>query len=766
MKYFKLLLLGILILTGTALYAVGNINNNEELFNVLKANKTFDAISLKLSTQNLKIQDLQAAVDQLLLLQEQATTCVSVATTKIAEIQKILNSVDHEQKTKSTHKDYKYFLDKKDNYNKQLASCRLFIFRSQEAVNAYKETILNMSTSKLLHHSLPIWQSFTFNNFSQLKNINFKGIYQQSGLSLLDHNEFYLLGIILILVFIVTMITKSISKNILTDDNSNKDHRLINSLLITLYRHSISIVISATFSLFFAIKFYGIDPNPNIENLFHSVFILMMIISGLKFLYLLAVQNKSEQLTEHVAKRFYHQLVLISWILLVAHILSFVFNDNILANDTIEIFQTAFVTFIAILVVLCARTFIILPFISNNKSLRIFTKLILNLFLIFTICAEWVGYHRLAAFLIQSCFTTILIIFSTIFVLKIIETILSIFDVRVSKYANKVRYLFGLNDLAKLNELILTRIGLYILLIFSVALLLLYNWGLTKYQIDVLITAFVDGVSFSGIHITPSRIVIALFLFTLIQLVGRFITGFITRHYQLQEEKDTQVAIASILTYFIFMIALILSLIIAGVNFTGLAIIAGALSVGIGLGLQNIVNNFVSGVVLLLEKPIKPGDRINIGDIEGYVKKIRIRSTQISTLAREDVIVPNSDLINNNVTNFMFRDKYWRISCKVGVAYGSDIQLVKKVLLEVAQENNDVVKNFPNEPRVLFQEFADSSLNFELWCIIYDVNKKYNIISDMNFAIDAAFRQNNITIAFPQRDIHIIKDKNITDDNT
>ena len=117
--------------------------------------------------------------------------------------------------------------------------------------------------------------------------------------------------------------------------------------------------------------------------------------------------------------------------------------------------------------------------------------------------------------------------------------------------------------------------------------------------------------------------------------------------------------------------------------------------------------------------------------------------------------MPNADLITQQVTNYMFRDRNSRITCQVGIAYGSDVDLVKKLLLEGAQKHEDVVHEAPNEPIVLFSRFGENALIFDLWCVIHDVNKKYVVVSDLNFAIDAAFRQHHITIAFPQREVHI-----------
>ena len=220
-------------------------------------------------------------------------------------------------------------------------------------------------------------------------------------------------------------------------------------------------------------------------------------------------------------------------------------------------------------------------------------------------------------------------------------------------------------------------------------------------------------------------------------------------------------SMVSLTGYFTVALAFLLALSIAGVELANLALIAGALSVGIGFGLQNIVNNFISGVILLFERPIKTGDWIVVGGTEGYVKKISIRSTQIQTFDRSDVIVPNSELISTQVTNWMFRDKIGRVIVPIGVAYGSDVQRVKENLLHIAHHHQAVITKSPiiAKPWVLFRAFGDSSLNFELRCYIRSVDERLSVISDMNFEIDKAFREAGIEIPFPQRDVHLITDQ-------
>jgi small-conductance mechanosensitive channel len=217
--------------------------------------------------------------------------------------------------------------------------------------------------------------------------------------------------------------------------------------------------------------------------------------------------------------------------------------------------------------------------------------------------------------------------------------------------------------------------------------------------------------------------------------------------------RDTFVTVSGYLGYALI---IIMTLGVAGIKLTGLTVVIGALSVGIGFGLQNVVNNFISGLILMFERPIKKGDWILVGSTEGYVKKISIRSTIVQTFDRADVIVPNSELIANQVTNMMFDDQRGRLRVSVGVAYGSDTELVQRLLLEAAYAHEQVINDGSTpEPRALFQAFGDSSLNFDLLVHLHDVDLKMRVRSELHTMIDKKFREHGIEIPFPQRDVHI-----------
>jgi small-conductance mechanosensitive channel len=216
--------------------------------------------------------------------------------------------------------------------------------------------------------------------------------------------------------------------------------------------------------------------------------------------------------------------------------------------------------------------------------------------------------------------------------------------------------------------------------------------------------------------------------------------------------QGLQESITTISAYIIWAIGLLIALHVFGLNTASLAVAFGALGIGIGFGLQNIFNNFISGIILLFERPIQVGDDVEVNGTWARVRKINVRSTVVQTYDNASLIIPNADLISNQVTNWSFKDKRIRRKISVGVAYGSDVELVRTILLQIAQDAPNVLR-YPR-PDVIFTDFGDSALVFvlRLWT---DIDHMLEVDTDVRFRIDKNFRENNIEISFPQRDIHI-----------
>jgi len=237
------------------------------------------------------------------------------------------------------------------------------------------------------------------------------------------------------------------------------------------------------------------------------------------------------------------------------------------------------------------------------------------------------------------------------------------------------------------------------------------------------------------------------------RLVRRLLRTRVLAHTKL--EVGQQYAIARIVSYVVLVLGLLIGIETMGINLSSLAVLAGALGVGIGFGLQNIVSNFVSGLIILAERPIQIDDRVDLGNNTiGKVVRIGARATQVLTNDNIMIIVPNSEFVSNRVVNWTHIDQRVRLRLSVGAGYDSDPHVVEKLLVEVANENPNVLKS--PAPTVAFKEFGESSLNFELRVWAEDMaHRPGNLESQLNFAIWDKFKEHGIEIPFPQRDLHL-----------
>ncbi|MEQ9404203.1 MAG: mechanosensitive ion channel [Cyclobacteriaceae bacterium] len=244
--------------------------------------------------------------------------------------------------------------------------------------------------------------------------------------------------------------------------------------------------------------------------------------------------------------------------------------------------------------------------------------------------------------------------------------------------------------------------------------------------------------------------------FTLLSFLSKRIRSILTNKVLVRAnvELGARNSIGIIARFSFLFLGTIIIIQSAGVDLSSLSLLAGALGVGIGFGLQNITDNFISGIIILFEKPIKVGDRIVVGDIEGDVINISFRATTILTNENISIIVPNSEFISSRVINWSHNDRNIRFDIPVGVSYKEDPVRVREILLQVAAENSHVLKK--PEPHVFFDEFADSSLNFTLaiWTSSH-TDKPRRLKTEIYFSVFEKFKEYGIEIPYPQRDIHI-----------
>ena len=230
-----------------------------------------------------------------------------------------------------------------------------------------------------------------------------------------------------------------------------------------------------------------------------------------------------------------------------------------------------------------------------------------------------------------------------------------------------------------------------------------------------------------------------------------FLEVFILKRTRMQQ--SSRFAIVTVLGYLIFIIGVLVAFDKLGTQWSQLQWIVAALSVGIGLGLQAIFANFVSGLIILFERPVRIGDYITVGDISGTVTRIQIRATTLMDLDNKEILIPNQELVSQQVVNWTLGNSVTRLKINVGIAYGSDTKLAHAVMLETVRSNPNVLNN--PEPTALFLGFGDSSLDFEIRVFLRDFVQRFVVSHELHMALDQALHEQGIEIAFPQRDLHV-----------
>ena len=283
---------------------------------------------------------------------------------------------------------------------------------------------------------------------------------------------------------------------------------------------------------------------------------------------------------------------------------------------------------------------------------------------------------------------------------------------------------------------------------------ILLQWGFDFQDLSSWAQKAFFGFQVGGLNISIATLAGALLVFMVAYAIARVLLSWLDNQVMEPAGMSGGVrdSVRTGLGYVGFILAALVAASYAGLDFSNIAIVAGALSVGIGFGLQSIVNNFVSGLILLAERPIKVGDWVVIGPDQGYVRKISVRATEIETFDRSNVVVPNSVLISEKVQNWTLHNNVGRITIPVRVSYASDAERVRDILLEVAEEHPQILTH--PEPYVWFSDFGDSSLDFHLFCFALNITRQLAIQTDLRIAIMKKFREEGIEIPFPQSDVH------------
>jgi small-conductance mechanosensitive channel len=380
---------------------------------------------------------------------------------------------------------------------------------------------------------------------------------------------------------------------------------------------------------------------------------------------------------------------------------------------------------------------------------RVWAYLLLTVALI-GLTAAVIGFENFTTTLIDSTLTTFIILILVKMVLHLsdrgIEALMQTEWIRNRHFMQVLGVEAGTGKLQLL---------LKILILANTALALMVTWNLFDNSTEASEAILGFEYTFGEFSISIRMVVMVVVVLYLTTIISWVVQAFVDSQIMTPKKMDIGVkeSLKRLTHYALFTVGFLFAVSMAGLGLQNLSIVVGALGVGIGFGLQNIVNNFVSGLILLFERPVKVGDVINIDQDWGTITKIGLRSTIFETFDRSEIIVPNADLIAQKVTNWTFSSKIVRVVLPVGVAYGSPLEKVLEILTRAAKENPDVLSYPP--PNSIFTGFGNSSIDFELRVWIQTIDDRLKVYSELGVQIDRLFREEGIEIPFPQRDLHL-----------
>ena len=758
MKKIALIIL-LLILPG--LVAPASAAGDPDIKQIEKMSTQLKHISKKLKRGQFEEDDLSRWTRLTINMKGAASLCVTNTQSALQEIKTIIDGLGEKVKGEDpevTRKRANY-LKQQHDLDKRLAKCNLFVVSSEEVASEISKAEKSYFKQKYLVKSPSIIQLSREYMKNPVSIITDSGafIFKSSGMADVDSID---LVVSAVTVFVSILLAVWLRKKLFVLESSRQwqddySENLLRALLTTSASYLPYLTGAATAALAAYIVTSETETTVFVTQLLTALLIYFASTMLIRMVFMPVPPAKSFiAFSPNIAESLARRLKVLAVLALIGYLAFYtVFAESIVETNLLlarNVFSLVFV----INLVWTLQVIIRSPKLPRLRYLAMLVILIL----VFSLVAEWMGYRNLAFEARRSVLSIFLVFMLFVGVSNLFRDLFNAIDEGTYGWCRRIHQVLGVEENTRVPGLIWLRFLMSVVIWGGFAILFINALDYSGSILAQVTSYLINGFTIGEFHIIPSRILLALLVFGLVIILSSWVRSQMESNWLRMTgmAPGARDALVTILGYIMFVVALMAGLSVAGFDFGNVAMIAGALSVGIGFGLQNIVNNFVSGLILLFERPIRKGDWIMVGETEGVVKDIQIRSTRIQTFDRSDVIVPNSELISNQVTNWVLSSQSGRAIIPVGVAYGSDTEKVRDILMSVAEENPNVVKtgSFP-PPRVLFRAFGDSSLDFELRVFLHNVDNRLSVVSELNFAIDKAFREAGIEIPFPQRDLHI-----------
>ena len=759
-----------ILFVGLSLIFSGPINAQDKIeFNPIAANAELDRLSTQINALDVSTTSLNAARNQTQEIFNAALACFDQTSAererleiRFAPLEDI--NADVAPSIFDQRNEIRNSLDEVTAKQISCDSARdqasLIIERITNMQDDLSEQYLSYRSKNLVEELLE-FPSKIRESTSKYKNAQNMNLIK--GLSLINFVIIILFGGFIAAGLDLYLRKKSIIK--VQSDDSSYSANLLNRILtrpISTHSSSLLIGLVITFILFITIS------DPSIDRMIIRIGLSIFLFGITSIIIDWALSKDSPVasidglIPEHVKPlRFRLGLLQIS---LIASFI--VFGTNWLTIRLIDPDVTGRALIIFLVAASLLFTQLYLNKISGLEDKYRLIRSLITLALTVSVISVIIGYQNFAGYLIHGVARSLIALFLVWFILWLISLSFDFIAKNDSDTALKVRENLGIKKESSEIGLGFMQLISDLVIWLSFFVYLVYVWDASGTTIDRLFELIILGGKVGNIQLVPAQLIGGILIFTAILGLIGWLKRWIDRRWlqHIVVERGAREALITLFGYLGFIVALLFGLTQAGVDLSGLAIISGALALGIGFGMQEIAGNFVSGLILLFERPIRTGDFVSVGEIEGFVRKISIRATEIETLDNQNVLVPNSELVSGRVTNWVLRDTQGRLRIVIGVAYGSDVKKVQEIMETVANDHPEVITDGrAPAPRALFMGFGDSSLDFELRCRINRIDRRFTVQSDINFALEASFKEAEINIPFPQRDLHIISHEKSTE---
>lgn len=418
------------------------------------------------------------------------------------------------------------------------------------------------------------------------------------------------------------------------------------------------------------------------------------------------------------------------------------------SEPNIALFKELITTAIMLLIFYLSWFVLSLDYVKNkfSRTLRVATKWGLAGSYSLVITLHLAGFHHFALMLIPKLAASVCISIIAFQLIRGISRLQHAFDLNEKPLAQKIHSLFGIAHHELSPELVMIRTVLYVSIVIWSSAILSKIWGLPAAYRDRFMATVHHGITVFDVTIYPAQILRAILIFFVIMLLGRYFSNSVMQSKAFKKEKHVQLTISTLIRYATFIIATVLSLYIAGISFAGVAIAVGALLVGVGFGLQQIVSDFIAGLILLSNNVIRPGDYVLVDGTEGTVVKIRLLATEVRTSSCV-VLVPNSSFIGKSVSNYTYQGQVYYAGIQIVIEQMSDVSRAEKIVLDAAANNPRIIKNEENQPCTSIQLFdarGTMGIYLSLYFPIATASEQHIVSTALNRVILDAFEADNI----------------------